>query len=57
MKAILAHFEDHEFDVTKGQGPWTNAELPDEICLSDDASEGLKYLDKRTHYLCHKNVT
>ena len=50
-------FEDQDFDVTKGQGPWTNAELLDEICLSDDASEGLKYLNKRTHYLCHKNVT
>ena len=37
-------FEDQEFDVTKGRGPWTNAELLDEICLSDDASEGLKYL-------------
>ena len=52
-------FEDVKCDVAnaEGQGPWTNAELPDEICLSDDASEGLKYLDKRTHYLCHKNVT
>ena len=50
-------FEDQEFDVTKGQGPWTNEELLDEICLSDDASEGLKYLGKRTHYLSHKNFT
>ena len=47
LKAILAHFEDQEFDVTKGQGPWTNAELLDEVCLSDDALEGLKYLGKR----------
>ena len=27
-------FEDEEFDVTKGQGQWTNAELLDECCLS-----------------------
>ena len=37
-------FEDQDFDVTKGQGPWTNAELLDEVCLSDDASDGFKYL-------------
>ena len=49
-------FEDVKCDVAnaEGQGPWTNAELLDEVCLSDDASEGLKYLGKRTQVILKK---
>ena len=34
-------FEDEKFDFinAEGQGPWTNAELLDEVCLSDDAQK------------------
>ena len=46
VKENYPDFEDEEFDVMNAKE--TNAELLDEVCLSDDASEGLKYLGKRT---------